>query len=306
MQKKKNIRLLILLVTAIIVTVITYVLVQPKSGISVNKNLFSYDQTVDINKVVFNSNPTVTLEFSRNAWVVNASYDADPQRINVLFAVLSQVSVRREVASNERSKIDSLMKGQGTKVEFYSDANVVKSFYVVGDESRGVTYMSENLETYYLVEIPGYRSYLAGIFLLDVNGWRNPLVFDLNWANLASVQVSYPQNSGNNLFITFDERTLSLEGMPKADSTKLTDLIDDISLMYVNDYLFENEVVDSLTTEISARISVTDIAKNVYTLEVYRQNGNEQYLVRKDSTDFALMEPNLVRRVTKPKSYFRQ
>ncbi|MEQ8927217.1 MAG: hypothetical protein RLO81_15455 [Fulvivirga sp.] len=306
MQKKKNIRLLILLVTAIIVTVITYVLVQPKSGISLDKSLFSYGQTVDLNKVVFDSNPDVTLEFSRNTWLVNSSYSADPQRINVLFAILSQVSVRREVASNELAGVDSLMNTKGTQVKFYSDNNMVKSFYVVGDEGRAVTYMSEDKQTYYLVEIPGYKSYLAGIFLLDVNGWRNPLVFDLNWANLANVQVSYPQNPGNNLAITFNERSLSLVGMSNADSSKLTDLIDDISLMYVNDYLFESEVVDSLTTELNAKISVSDIARNTYTLEVYGQNSSQQYLVRKDSLHYALMEPNLVRRVTKPKSYFRQ
>lgn len=304
MQKKRNIRLASFLSVMIVITIVTYLLVQPNDSTGVDKSLFSIENTLDITKVTFEGQSNITLEVNSNRWVVNDAYEADPQRVSVLFAILKQVSVRREVAKVNEKQVDELMDEMGVKVSLYKDKDLIQSYFVTGDESKAMTYMKFPDEESYLVEIPGYKSYLAGIFQLDENGWRNPLVFDLNWANLASVSVNYPDHSENDISIRFDDRNLIMEDMPKADSTKLGDYIDDISLLYVNDYLSKTEFSDTLLNKIQAKILVKDIAENDFLLEILDKKSAKEYLVRIDSVDYGIMESSLVRKATKPKSYF--
>lgn len=304
MQRKKNIRLIIVLVTLLVLTVITYVLVQPKDTIDVDRDLFSYQNTLEIDKVVFKSSNTVELNFERNQWSVNTLFEADPQRINVLFAILQQVRVRRSSASAKQVELKNKFSEGGIKVELYSQGTLLKSFEVLGLEENSLTYMRLTQDESYLVEIPGYKSYLAGIFTLDENGWKNPLVFQLNWANLASVSLSYPINNANNLDIRFEERNLTLNGVERVDSTKLGNLIDDISLFYVNDYLDASEVEANKVSELKALIEVKDIAKNNHTVGVFGEASSSEYYIQIDSSQYALIDKQLVNRVTKPKAYF--
>lgn len=304
MQKKKNIRLAVTLVVMIIITIVTYILVQPNTGLDVDRGLFAVENTLEVDKVTLEDANQVALTFERNQWRVNNQYDADPQRINVLFAILQQVRVRRPVAITQRDSVNEKFTTSGTKVKLYANGQIVNEFEVLGDEQKSLTYMRLNDDQTYLVEIPGYKSYLAGIFNLDKNGWRNPLVFQLNWANLLSVSLSYPESSNNDLVINFEDRYLALKGVENADSTKLGNLIDDISLFYVNDYLNEDEVDRSKVDEYQALIEVKDIAGNNYSLTVCEEASPSEYFVFVDSTDYAIIEKQLVNRVTKPKAYF--
>lgn len=302
MQKNKNIRLLILLTVSVGLVIMTHFLIQPSNAIDVERDLFAMENTMDINKVVFTGNGEVNLSFENNAWVVNGQYDADPQRINVLFAIIKQISVRRRVSENQLQALDSLFNGSGARVDFYVGADVAKSIEVAGSEEEGLTYARDDNGDIYLVEIPGYRSYLGGIFALDANGWRNPLVFDINWANLSEVIVSYPNSTNNDLHIVFDDRSLTMKDM-EADSAKLEEYINDVSLLYVNDYLTPDEVTND--QQIQCVILIKDIAKNTFSVAILNEYDADTYLVQIDSVDYGIIDSQMIRRVTKPKGYFR-
>ncbi len=305
MQKKRNIRLLIILAVLVMVTVVTAFVIQPKDQLEVDRDLFSYESTFSIDQVVIDGSESIELMVDGNTWMVNQSFEADPQRINVLFAILKQVKIRRKVAERQEESINKLFQNQGVSIKLMSNGEVLKSFKVVGDESASLTYMRLGQEEMYLVEIPGYRSYLAGIFQLDQNGWRNPLVFDLNWANLASVKVSYPEKEENGFSISFDNRKLKLNEGTFSDSLKLGNYIDDVSLLYVNDYLNHEETASYKNQENRATIIVNDIASNDHVLQIYDEVNDDEYLVRIDSSHYGLIDKQLVRRVTKPRSYFQ-
>ncbi len=305
MQKKRNIRLLIILSVLVVVTVMTALLIQPKDQLGVDRDLFSYENTVSVDRVIIDGSGSIELTVNGNTWLVNNSYGADPQRINVLFAILKQVKIRRKVADRQEESINKLFENQGVLIKFMDGEEVQKSFEVVGDESASLTYMRLGEEAIYLVEIPGYRSYLAGIFQLDQNGWRNPLVFDLNWANLAYVDVRYTEKEDTGFSISFDNRRLKLNELASSDSLKLGNYIDDVSLLYVNDYLNSDEITSYQNQESRAAIVINDIASNHYVLQIYDEVNDDEYLVRIDSAHYGLMDKQLVRRVTKPRSYFQ-
>lgn len=297
-QRKKNIRLLAFLIGMIIITILTAILLKSSDEMDIDKNLFALnDDSVDAIRII--SDESIDLKSQNNIWLVNDKYKSDPQRVNVLFAILRQVRVRRKVSDKQVAHLKSL---ETIGVKLFNSGNEVESFFVVGDESKGLTYLTEDKENFYLVEIPGYRNYLASIFHLDRNGWRYPLIFDLNWSNLAGVEVDYPKASANDLKISFENNQLAIQGA-KTDSLKLGEFVDDISLLYVNDFLNQNEVDSSLLQSKQASIIVTDIASNEFVLDIYGQIDSE-YLVVIDSTDIGLVEAAQIHKVTKPRSYF--
>jgi hypothetical protein len=309
MQRKKNITLLVVLGSVLILTIVTFLLDRPPSSLDVDRDIFSMPNPVNVNKVVLKSSTSeVTLKFENGRWFVNESYEADPQRISVLFAILKQVKVRRKAAKNQKASLDSLYQSKGIEVTFYEDETIAKQFTVAGNQSQSLTYVGDgNSGDKYLVEIPGYRSYLAGLFELDESGWRNPLVFNLNWVNLQAVSVHYSGNEDNNFDIIFDDRNYTIKGLRQVDSLRLTDFLDDVSLLYVNDYLIDNEIDNykEMLSEPRVTISIHDIGNNDYFITVFDKVEKGNYLIKIDSLDYALMEENLVKKVMKPKSYFK-
>jgi hypothetical protein len=309
MQKKKNIKLLVVLGILIVITLVTFLIDRPANELDVDKDIFSLPNPVNINKVLLKSAVSeVSLKFENGRWFVNDRYEADPQRISVLFAILKQVKVRRKAAKNQKAKLDSLFAVKGTEVTFYEGDAVAKQFVVAGDQSQSLTYLGDAiLSDKFLVEIPGYRSYLAGLFELDESGWRNPLVFNLNWANLQGVKVNYFGKEDNNFDIIFDDRSYKIKGLSQADSLRLTDFLDDVSLLYVNDYLIKDEIdkYKDVISKPQATISIHDIGNNDYAITIFDKVEKGNYLVKIDTADYALIEENQIKRVMRPKAYFK-
>ena len=186
----------------------------------------------------------------------------------------------------------------------------MKDFEVAGDIGSGITfYRAEAGSPVYLMEIPGYRSYISGIFELDANGWRYPRVFDFNWGNLKDVSVIYPERESDGFDVSFKEGFFGVEQLQKTDTTLIADFLDDVSLLYVNDFLFESDVseYDSLRDRVVARITVRDVGDRGYMMEVLETlPGKSEILIRIDSSEYALANFDALRRILRPRRYFRE
>lgn len=196
-------------------------------------------------------------------------------------------------------------------MRFYERDQLVREFYVWGGNDNHLTYVANAPdEQAYIVEIPGYRSFLAGIFQLDVNGWRNPIVFDINWANLSAVQVMYPEQPESGFHVIYDDPFYKIEEISHTDSLKLTDFLDDLSLLYVNDYLNkveQQEQKDIINTVPQASIKVEDVGKNIHTLEIYQAlPEKKEILGRVDSVDYAVFDLATIRKIMRPRTFFEE
>jgi hypothetical protein len=201
------------------------------------------------------------------------------------------------------------MDDQSVRAAFYEDGDNVMSYEVAGDISNGITYYREDPDQpVYLMEIPGYRSYLAGIYELDENGWRYPRVFDFNWSTLKDVEVFYPNENSDGFHVSFEDNFFQVEELEATDTTRIADFLDELSLLYVNDYLFpsEAESYDSLKEGLNSRIIVRDVGENSYMLEVMKPlPGNEEILVRIDSAEYATANYETIRKLLRPRRYYR-
>ncbi|TRX52003.1 DUF4340 domain-containing protein [Fulvivirga sp. M361] len=304
-QKQKNIRLLATWIVLLVVTVSIYLLDSSQDRLTVSRDLFAMNDPSGINKVVLSSpKERNVLVFGGNQWQLNGRYTADPQRVTVLFAILKQNKVRRMVARNKEDEIDSLMQAAGVNVKFLQGENVLKQFDVVSSKDGSLTYFSQGKERY-VVEIPGYRVNLGGIFSLDQNGWRNPLVFDVSWSNLQEVKVIYPQEEQNSFDIVYDNHYYAIQQLSRTDSVKLTDFLDDVSLLLVEDYLRSEELEGNVSGLPLATLLVNTLGDITHSVEFLRGGTNDDKIIgRIDSLDYALFDYESVRKLLRPKRYF--
>lgn len=308
MQTRKNKILFVILLVLIVVAALLLFVGDNADQLDVDKDKFAFLDPSAIDKVVL-AQPTgdVELVFQGNEWIVNGKYEADPQRIKVLFAIIKQVSIRRRAAKQDEDSLQLAMKNKGVVASFYANNDTVHQLNVLGNEQQGLTYISQEDSDIFLVEIQGYRSYLAGIFELDAYAWRDPLVFDVNWRNLQQVSMIIPNNPESSFDIIYDEGQYQIRDISKTDTTKLYNVLDDISLLYVNDFLSDREVAEIAQSKFSptATIIVEDVGKNQFTLEVLQElDKRNVYLIRKDSSDYGILEAEKLRRVLRPKRYF--
>lgn len=310
MQKKRNIRLIIILIAVMLATVVIHFITRPEDKLKVSRDIFSYEDPSAVDKVVFSAQAGEhQLSFNGSEWQIGEEYKADPQRVSVLFAILKQMRVRRKVSKQQEEEIANKLREEGTKVRFYEGDQVGHEFYVWGDKESSMTYLAKSPdEQAYIVEIPGYRSFLAGIFQLDKSGWRDPLVFTLNWSNLSNVQVTYPQKEELGFTIQYDDRFYSIAEISETDSSKLTDFLDDVSLLYANDFLNQEEKQkygEIINSQPQMSIKVEDVGKNAYTLEIYDMLPDGKEIIgRIDSADYAVFDVSKVRKIMRPRSFF--
>ncbi|MDX1627067.1 MAG: DUF4340 domain-containing protein [Fulvivirga sp.] len=310
MQSTKNRKLALVLLLLTGFTVAMYFLLgDDPNQIDVDRSLFAYKATGQIDQVhLAGPELDVSLNFEGGQWMIGND-KADPQRTSVLFAILQQVRIRRAVPKNQADSIRQLIDSNGVTARFYDGDQVVHEMKVLGDEYRGVTYMSlPDEENVYLTQIPGYRSFLAGMFTIDALGWRDPLVFDFDWINLQQVEMIYPGRKDEQFEVVFDENIYRMKGVQSTDTTKLFDFLDNISRLYVNDYLAEDEWNQGMISDTTATIVVQDVGGNKLTLEIFNafEGQNNQFLVRIDSSDMGVVSRESVRRVLRPKKYFRE
>ncbi|MEM8565690.1 MAG: hypothetical protein AAGF85_04475 [Bacteroidota bacterium] len=303
-QRSKNIKLGIVWLVLVIITVCVITFQADNDRINVAKDLFAVGNVTLIDEVILAGKEVNLLEFTNGTWILNKSHKADPQRVTVLFAILKQNRIRRKVANRLVAVVDNAFSEKGVDVQFLAGEQLIKEFKVVGLD--GLTYFNDGTESY-VVEIPGYRVDLAGIFELDNGGWRNPLVFDINWANLKEVNMIFPSRPDEQFDVIYKRRYYTIRDSQSVDSTKLTDFLDNVSLMYVKDYLSNEEALDNGLDSSSpqASIVVSDVGANQYTLTIYNSiNEEDEVIGLIDSTNYAIFDFNMIRKVLRPKKYF--
>jgi hypothetical protein len=304
-QRQKNIRLTGILIVLVIVTSLVWIFGGKRNTLDVPRDLFSYTETESIDEAIIGED---TLSFDGNYWMVNGDFKADPQRVEVFFAIAKQVQVRRQASQSQMDSLNERMSREGVNVRLFQEGELVKQYQVWNNPSRGMTWMRIE-DTPYLVEIPGYRSYLGGIFELDENSWRYPIIYDINWQNLQGVSVNYPEKEEASFDISYSKGFYGINSLPQTDSLKVTDFLDNLSLLYVNDYLFQREMesYDSLLDTQQANIIVRDVGQNAYVLDIYEKvPGRDEILIRIDSSQYGLADYQRVKTLLKPRSFFRQ
>jgi len=305
MQEQKNKRRFILLVLLLAMTAVVYWFDRAGGQDEIDKTIFRKVDFKTIDQVTLQS-PTgnVVLALNGSRWQVNGKYEADRNMIDVLFATLHQVEPKRPLPAHQQDSIARVIEKEGVKISLFSGGVVADSFYAGGNSQKTQGYFHRQGDESYVMTIPGYRVYVSGIFELPEKGWRDKLVFQLNWRNLESVDVTFGQKKSDNFRVAMAGEVLSIEGVQAPDTTRLYDFLDAVSLLTVEAYLDSNAALDSLAgTPPGLGLEVKDIANRSHSIRLY-QAGPGKFVGFINNSQWCTLAPASIQPVFRPRSYF--
>lgn len=307
MHAQRNIKLLISLGILIALSALL-VFLGSSPRVAVDKNLFKVADQTQINKVIIERQANrIDLSFDGTRWRVNEKYEADRQLITILFATLLQAEPKRLVAEGLSDSISQRMQTQGTHVQLMAGQEVLMDFSVLGNSQKTETYFQAPDDKLYIVGIPGYRVYVGSVFELTKEEWRDRRVFNFNWQNFKSLSVKYEGEPKSDFKVSYQNQFFGIEGLPAADTTRLNDFLDAVSLLQVNRFLSaqEKNQLDSASMTPEFTIEVTDIANRSYLLEVFPQQvDNLVRLGRVNRESLGRITKNDIDRIARKRSNF--
>ncbi|HLF36277.1 MAG TPA: hypothetical protein VI583_18670, partial [Cyclobacteriaceae bacterium] len=204
MQRKKNIRSIVLLVI-LGSSAVVLALTGNRSGRKItNDRQFMIEDTVSVSRIVIEGEDFInTLERTGGIWKINEKYPADNSMVRVLMAVLHEVRVHRKAPRQMLFEITEGMKSKGIKVSVYDRQDLIHSFIAWGN-GTSVSYFKEDESDPLVVHLPGYNSYVTGIFEVKENDWRDRLIVSTSWSGLKKYLLEYPGEINDGFTIISD------------------------------------------------------------------------------------------------------
>lgn len=308
MQEKKNKQLAVLLVVLSCITAVVYYSGNA-DNVTVDKSRFrDYDLTTADQIVLESGKGKVDLKFNGTKWILNSRFDADASMVEVLFATLQQVEVKRPLASSIRDSVCTELKERGIKVSVLSSGKMLSSFFAGGNLKKSQAYFcvaEDEMETY-IVAIPGYRVYVSGIFEVPEKDWKSKIVFGFNWRNFKSLEAQFPQQQQDNFEIGFRDNYFAVNGLAPVDTARINNFLDDVSLLTVDEYLEGPALQDTLSKAPPEMIVlIKDIGQREYSLKLYRPKPDGMVPGLINGADWALFDGRKALKIVKPRNYFK-
>ncbi|CAN5198941.1 hypothetical protein BH23BAC1_BH23BAC1_35760 [soil metagenome] len=238
MLRKRSVFLFVILIALMGITLVLTSIEEQNQGFYDEDSMFAINDVSKVDRVVLKgSDFRNELIRERDNWRIQRKYFADPEMVNVLLTALNEVRVRRPAPRNLAARISNEMDTRGVEVEVYSGKRLISSFVAGGDEEKRDSYFSFSRGGEpMMVYLPGYNLYVSGIFELKENEWRDRVVFNSNWTTLQSLEVTYPQDSGQNFQILFQNDFFTIPEVSSVDTAKMMAYIELYNYIEVENY----------------------------------------------------------------------
>ncbi len=311
-QAKKNKILFIILAFLIAVAVMLHFSTKtPETNTITNVDKFAVGDTAAIQKIVLKkAGDTIILERDNNQWSINNNMEADPDIIRVFLAVLKQLNISKGVSHNQIEQTKKDLLKNGIRVEIYDDQSLMKSYNVMGNTNKTLSvFMDEQDSIPYVVDLPGYDSYVAGIFAIPAIDWQKRLIFNSTWRSLRKLEMLYPAKPENSFEIRFDVDFFKVTGVNQLDTASVMKYIDEFQYFQADRFIEPGKgsrYDKLLKTEPVAYLSIQDIdeRKNNRITFYNRLKSDRMILGKLDNGKLALFEYKRIRKIFKKRSDF--
>lgn len=280
---------------------------------SFDKSRFAVADTTQIDQLMIASDQD-TLSIARtsdNRWLIDHRYPVDPQLIYLSQRILHAVQIQRPVSTSHAKMIGSELKTLGKKVIVVLKNGESKTFYAGGNPSKTMAYFAnEELTDIYIVAIPGYKSYVSGIFELTLGQWRDRLLFASDSRTIQRFSIDYRQPTVPDLSIYFDQKFLAVRGVSSLDTAALMAYIKPLNYFQLNDYLSAGDFprYDSLLRVMPlATIQLEDIdtSKNKQLTVYPKIPGERFYLLTDQDHQMMVVDQKRIEALLQKPSTFR-
>ncbi|NJN41096.1 MAG: hypothetical protein HC811_01445 [Flammeovirgaceae bacterium] len=194
------------------------------------------------------------------------------------------------------------MRQSGINVSLYSEGEVITNFVAIGNPGKTESYIME-VDVPEVVVIPGYRVYVNYVFELPEYAWKQKRIFDFNWRNFKSLQVSFSEMNNDGFTIELDGGYFDITGSIETDTTRLNDFLDAVSLLEADEAVSEQVLNPDLAL---MDLTVQDISGRTLYLHVQRTD-NPQILIGHDGRgNFYRFRKVKIDAINHPKKYFER
>ncbi len=282
MQKRRNIWLLIVLVGLIGINILVFTWNNHTSATAFDEKLFSIQDTAQIERIeIVGKDFENEIKKVGQQWMVNGQYKLDEGLRRTLLPVLREIRVRRTVSENQKEEVIDLLKNNGTKITVYSQKGVIITFLSAGNREENLTYfmLSDNQQPY-VVHLPGYESYVAGLFEIPENDWRDRIVMNILWQSLKELHLVYPNNQEKSFSIKASDQFFSVPGIQYLDSARVFDYLQQVEYILTDKYIQPGEFseYDSLAkTNPMAILKLESIGDELQSITFYPSGENDRY-----------------------------
>ncbi len=311
-QKNKNITLLGIL-GLLVVGVISLGL-QDNTNYNTlkDKDIFSVQDTSTVDLVSIKAKEKdIQLKRINNNWVINDKYAADKNMMRVLLSILKDVEVLRIVPKTQQKEVEQNILDNGFLVNIYNGDNIINSFYASGNSNKTISYMmSSDDHEPMIMSLPGYENYVAGIFEIPENDWRNRTILNTNWRTLQKLKVKYTEYPEYNLNIKFDFNFLTIEDISLLDTARMMAYIAEFNLLQADRLIDKGQIAqyDSLLqTPPTVTMTIEDInSKNSKSIQFFPMIKNDPMMLAhiKEDDQMALFEAARIQNLFAVKSDF--
>lgn len=288
-QSKKNIALLSAWIFLVLLTILAYSYnPYERKSTSFEKDLFAVENAnqtisrIELNGQGFEN----TLEKSGNSWSVNQEYLLDASMQQVFFKLLEQISIQRPIVGENSAKIKQNVLDSGVQVNIYGNEGLVNSYTVGGDFQAMRSYFVKGEEVY-LIQLPGYQSYVAGIFEVPENDWRDRVVFDGIWQDMVSLKINRPNKEA--VEFKYEDRLLRIQNQ-QADTAEVMNFVERFNYFFVDQFLPEDHIAlqkkESFDKAGTIEIEGLDQDKSLK-LELFKNPEFNAYLVHINGKEWA-------------------
>ena len=288
-QSKKNIVLLSVWIVLVLLTILAYSYnPYERKSTSFEKDLFAVENAnqtisrIELNGQGFEN----TLEKSGNSWSVNQEYLLDASMQQVFFKLLEQISIQRPIVGENSAKIKQNVLDSGVQVNIYGNEGLVNSYTVGGDFQAMKSYFVKG-EDVYSVQLPGYQSYVAGIFEVPENDWRDRVVFEGIWQDMVRLKINRPNKDA--VEFKYEDRLLRIQNQ-QADTSEVMNFVERFNYFFVDQFLSEDHIAlqkkESFDKAGTIEIDGLDKDKSLK-LELFKNPEFNAYLVQINGKEWA-------------------
>lgn len=198
-----------------------FFLPEKKDSVSFDENMFAISDTTSISQVcLLSDDAKVEMSRTENGWELNGRFSVDEGLRRLVFSIMQQVRVKKPISE---------LHEQGVDVKI-GDLN----FKVSGNATKTKTYFTQEGRSYE-VEIPGYKDYLASIFELNADQWRDRLAYNGSWRTIQRLKLDYLSSEEDDFEINFLEQFFGVEGVTPIDSTFVIDYLNQFQYLQANE-----------------------------------------------------------------------
>jgi hypothetical protein len=286
MQKKQNIRLLIVLSFMIVAILLLQFSKRSSSNLGIERNIFQLDDQQEITDVYLQSERLENhFKFQNGRWALNDTLLLDQSMRDVFFSVLSKVEVRKPVVASAKDSLVNLLKSSGTRTRITFGDETIRDYWVGGNQELELSWMMDSQKQIpYQVHIPGYQSYLAGIFSVPATDWRSRFIFNLNFALLKNIAIEYA-GSDEKLRLNYSNSFFTIPGTD-TDSLKVANFLDNLAFLQADRFIETNELDSEYVSLLEnnliyATIRLKKISGEDKSITFYKHLPNKRFVLAK-------------------------